>query len=341
MPAKSINPAIPQRILIVRLGAIGDVVNALTLASALKRQYPSVHVGWLTHPLAEPLLQGNPSVDTVHRLPRKGMIRALPALRRELVGQRYDLVIDLQRMLKSAVLARLSGAPRVLGYDRGRCKEGAWLLYGERIPSGPPRHHMVDQYGEFASFLGCSGPVTHPLPPIPAGVQAQAKAWLGDLGSGPVVVHIGASKPENRWAPERYADLIEGLLEARETGVVLTGGPGDAQDAAPTRDRLAGNPRFVDLLGQTSLPELMAVFSNCGLFIGCDTGPMHLASALGLPIVALFGPADPLRTGPYGAQHKVIRYPAAPGGVPLPPASMDAVSVRDVILAVEEPEHVQ
>ncbi len=341
MPAKSINPAIPQRVLIIRLGAIGDVVNALTLAAAIKRQYPSVHVGWLTHPLAEPLLQGNPSVDTVHRLPRKGMLRALPALRRELKEQRYGLVIDLQRMLKSAVLARLSGAARVLGYDRGRCKEGAWLLYGEHIPSGPPRRHMVDQYGEFACFLGCSGPVTHPLPPIPTELQMRAVDWLSDLGTGPVVVHIGASKPENRWAPERYADLIEGLLEKCQAGVVLTGGPGDEQDAAPTRDRLAGNPRFVDLLGQTSLPELMAVFSKCGLFVGCDTGPMHLASAVGLPVIALFGPADPLRTGPYGPQHRVIRQPPAPSGLPLPPACMQAVSVQDVIRAVEESEQGQ
>ncbi len=334
MPGKSSDPTRPQRILIVRLGAIGDVVNALTLASALKRQNPDAHLGWLIHPLSEPLVRDNPCVDTVHKLARKGMMRALPALRRELHQQRYDLVIDLQRMLKSAVLARLAGAPRVLGYDRGRCKEGAWMLYGERIPGGPPRNHMVDQYAEFASYLGCTGPVSHPLPPISDENQARAKGWLSGLGPNPVVVHIGASKPENRWAPERYADLIEGLLEGQEAGVVLTGGPGDVEDAAPTRERLAGHPRFVDLLGQTSLPELMTVFSHCAQFIGCDTGPMHLASALGLPVIALFGPADPLRTGPYGPQHRVIRDPAAIAGAPLPPASIDSVSVQDILFAM-------
>ena len=337
MARQSATPPPPQRVLIVRLGAIGDVVNALTLAAALKQQYPGIHVGWLTHPLAEPLVRNNPCVDRVHKLPRKGMLAALPALRRDLRAERYDLVVDLQRLLKSAVLSRLAGAPRVLGYDKPRCKEGAWMLYGERIPAGPLRAHMVDQYAEFASYLSCAGPVQHPLPPIPAKDQAQAQEWLSALGdSPPLVVHIGASKPENRWEPERYADLIEGLLDSQSGGVVLTGGPGDGPDAGPTRVRLADHPRFVDLLGRTDLLQLMAVFSRCRLFIGCDTGPMHLASALGLPVIALFGPADPLRTGPYGPQHRIIRDPAAVPGKPLLPASMSGVSVRDTIRSVSE-----
>ncbi|MFT4647434.1 MAG: heptosyltransferase-1 [Glaciecola sp.] len=327
----------PRRILVVRLGAIGDVVNALTLAAALKRQDPGVHVGWLTHPLAEPLLRNNPCVDTVHRLSRKGMLGALPALRRELRAQKYDLVVDLQRLLKSAVLARLAGAPRVLGYDKARCKEGAWMLYGERIQPGPARAHMVDQYAEFAAHLGCHGPIEHPLPPLSEALLDQAHQWLKPLGPRPpVVVHIGASKPQNRWAPERYADLIEGLLQEHAGGVVLTGGPSDEQDAGPTRDRLSHHPGFVDLLGRTDLLQLMAVFSKCRLFIGCDTGPMHLANALGLPIVALFGPADPLRTGPYGPDHRIVRSPQAILGQPLEAASMSGVSPRDTLLAASE-----
>jgi ADP-heptose:LPS heptosyltransferase len=323
----------------VRLGAIGDVVNALTLAAALKRRDPGIHLGWLIHPLAEPLVQGNPCVDRVHRLPRKGMLGALPALRRELRHEPYDLVIDLQRLLKSSILARLSGAQRVLGYDRSRSKEGAWLLYKERIPAGPARAHMVDQYAEFARYLGCSGPAVHPLPaPGTAAIQ-RANEWLGPLGDvPPVVVHIGASKPENRWAPERYAELVGELLDSGSRGVVLTGGPGDRADAGPTRERWGGHARFVDVLGETDLPELMAVFSRCRVFIGCDTGPMHLAAALGLPVVALFGPADPLRTGPYGPRHRVVRTPPANPGTPLPPARMESVPVRDVLDAVSKIE---
>ena len=327
----------PRRVLIVRLGAIGDVVNALTLAAALKRQDPEVHVGWLTHPLAEPLLRDNPCVDRVHRLPRKGIIGALPALRRELRAERYDLVVDLQRMLKSAVLARLAGAARVLGYDRARSKEGSWRLYGERIPAGPARAHMVDQYAEFAHHLGCQGPVQHPLPPIPEALLGEVQQWLRPLGDKPpIAVHIGASKPQNRWEPERYAGLIEGLLEKHSGGIVLTGGPGDAADAAPTRERMAGEPRFLDLLGQTDLMQLMAVFTQCRLFIGCDTGPMHLASALDLPVVALFGPADPLRTGPYGDRHLVVRKTPATPATPLEPASMGDVSIQEVLRSVSK-----
>ncbi|MDF1837552.1 MAG: glycosyltransferase family 9 protein [Planctomycetota bacterium] len=335
MAHTSVTP--PRRILIVRLGAIGDVVNALTLASALKRQNPTVHVGWLTHPLAEPLLRDNPCVDRVHSLPRKGMLGALPSLRRELRGERYDLVIDLQRLLKSAVLSRLAGAPRVLGYDRARSKEGSWILYGERIAPGPPRAHMVEQYAEFARHLGFQGPVRHPLPPIPQAVLQQVEEWLQPLGEdSPIVVHIGASKPQNRWEPARYAGLIEGLLAEHRGGIVLTGGPGDGADAAPTRQRMAGEPRFVDLLGRTDLMQLIGVFQRSRLFVGCDTGPMHLAGALGLPVVALFGPADPLRTGPFGHPHLVVRQPPAKRGTPLPSATMEDVSIQDALRAVSK-----
>ncbi len=327
----------PKRVLIVRLGAIGDVVNALTLAAALKASIPAIHVGWLIHPLAEPLVRNNPCVDRVHRVPRKGLVSALPALRRELRAERYDLVVDLQRMLKSAVLARLAGAPRVLGYDRQRSKEGSWRLYGERIPAGPPRAHMVEQYREFARYLNCEGPVEHPLPAVGADSQAQAQEWLEPLGTTPpTVVHIGASKPQNRLEPERYADLIGGLLEEHAGGIVLTGGPGDGEDAAPARERWADHASFVDLLGRTDLPQLIAVYRRCGLFIGCDTGPMHLASAVGLPVVALFGPADPLRTGPWGDRHRVVRTPPACAEKALEPASMQDVSIQDVLRTVSK-----
>ncbi|MCA9000817.1 MAG: glycosyltransferase family 9 protein [Planctomycetes bacterium] len=327
----------PQRVLIVRLGAIGDVVNALTVAAALKDRDPGVHVGWLVHPLARPLVEGNPAVDRVHVLPRKGMFAALRGLRKELRGESYDLVIDLQRMLKSAVLARMAGAPRVLGYDRSRCKEGAWMLYKERIPKGPKRAHMVEQYAEFARYLGCAGPVRHPLPPIPPEVDARAKQWLAPLGDqAPIAIHIGASKPENRWIPERYGDLIGTWRKQSSRGIVLTGGPGDRVDAALALQRWEGQPGFVDLVGRTDLHELMAVLSHCRAFVGCDTGPMHLAVALGQPVVALFGPADPLRTGPFGEVHRVVRQPPALVGAPLPPAEMKDVSVRDAANALKK-----
>ena len=330
-PSRAPDRPVPRRVLFVRLGAIGDVVNALTVAAAVKDAAPTTETGWLVHPLSAPLVENNPAVDRVHRLPRKGWWSAWKALRAEVRGLGYDCVVDLQRMLKSAYLARSSGAPRLVGYDRARSKEGAWLFYKERIPRGPRYAHMVDQYAQFSALLTGSNHVRHPLPNLPSAALRWAERWQApDLA--PIVVHIGASKPENRWKPARYAELVGGLLERSGRAVILTGGPGDRDDAAPTLAAHGAHPSFTGLVGDTDLYQLMALYRQTRLWIGCDTGPMHLAAALGVPVVALFGPADPRRTGPYGPAHRVLRGGKCWDGSPadlsraIAPASMDQVS---------------
>ena len=146
---------LPSRILLVRLGAIGDVVNALVLATALKEHAPTIRIGWAVHDLALPLVEGHPSVDRVHLWARSSGFSVLLRVVRDLRGENYALAIDLQRTAKSAWLARQSGAPRVLGFDRARCKELSWLLTRERIPASDPRGHMVAQYLEFAIHSRC------------------------------------------------------------------------------------------------------------------------------------------------------------------------------------------
>ncbi|MEQ1893227.1 MAG: glycosyltransferase family 9 protein, partial [Planctomycetota bacterium] len=144
----------PARVLAVRLGAIGDVVNALAFATALKDASPSSYLGWVVHPLAEPLVRGHPCVERVHVWRRGGGAGEFLRLVRELRGERYDVAVDLQRLAKSAFLARLSGATRVLGHDRARTKELAWLWTNERLAPGEGGVHMVEQYLAFARRLG-------------------------------------------------------------------------------------------------------------------------------------------------------------------------------------------
>ena len=326
----------PRRILIVRLGAIGDVVNALTLAAAIKDQRPDTHIGWMVHPLSEPLVRDNPVIDRVHLVQRKGLLARRRSLRAELRAERYDLTIDLQRMQKSALLGRLAGAPRYLGYDRQRCKEGAWIWYSERIQGGSPHAHMVEQYAQFAGHLGIHSEPRHSLPEVQ---PEDLRGILDGAESLPrVIVHVGASKPENRWLPERYRELVQGLLAEDLGPVWLTGGPGDREDAQPTESALATNPGFRSMVGETSLRQLQAIIGQARLFVSCDTGPMHLAAALGVPVLALFGPADPRRTGPFGSQHRVLRIPSVddtdPG--PAPPASMQAVSSSDTLASAKK-----
>ena len=305
---------LPPKVLIVRLGAIGDVTNALVFASALAAQEPSPEIGWVVHELALPLVEGHPAVDRVHLWRRKSGLAGLRALVAELRRERYDIAVDLQRITKSALVARLSGAPRVLGYDRARAKEASWIWTREQIPRGDPRAHMVEQYLEFARYLGLADPPDRRELPPDAEADAWAAATVRALGGAPILLNVGASKPANRWLPERFGELAQGLQAALGAPIALIGGPNDAQAGARAMRAAAGAIGVHDLVGRTSLRQLCALTSHARLFVGCDTGPMHIAAACGTPVVALFGPADPTRTGPYGDGHRVVRElpPCAP-----------------------------
>ena len=295
---------LPERVLIVRLGAIGDVVNALVLASALREHAPGVRIGWAVHGLSAPLVEGHPAVDRVHLWRKGDGLGGFRALWREIRAERYDLAIDLQRIAKSAALARLSGAQRVLGFDRARAKEASWLLTGEHLAAAPAALHMVDQYLEFARHLGL--PVREPRFALPhdAGACARAEEWLQAFGASPITIHLGATKPANRWPPERFGLLARACLARFGLPVVLTGGPAEREaNALAAR----ADPRIRDLSGTTSLLELAELQRRSRLVVSCDSGPMHLAAAVGATVVALFGAADERRTGPYGARHRVVR----------------------------------
>lgn len=337
--------ALPDEVLIVRLGAIGDVVNALTLAAALKAAPEPPRIAWAVHELSAPLLRDHPLVDQVILWPKSDGLRGFRAALHEARGLHFGLAIDLQRIAKSALFARLSGAPRVLGWDRGRAKEGAWLLARERVAPGDPSAHMVAHYADFARHLGLE-------PKSPRGVlaisdadrerwQHASKSWVGP----PVVINLGASKLPNRWPAERFG-AVAAALYAAGYQPILTGGPDD-RSAAEVALRAAGPGvagKVVDLVGATSLPELAALLAITPLFIGCDTGPMHMAVAAGARVLALFGPANPRRTGPYeepentGApRHRVLQH--LPAGEALDAwrgAQMESVVADEVVASALE-----
>jgi len=295
------------RVLIVRTGAIGDVVNALVFAAAVKDARPQAHIGWVAHPLVVPLLAGNPCVDSVHVWPRRSGARGVWALVRALRAARYDLAVDLQRLQKSALVARLSGAPRVLGFDRGRCKERSHLWTREQLPKADPRAHMVEQYLDFARYLGVAPAA--PRWPLPALAEAReaAERLLAPLAGAPfVAVNLGASKPEKRWPDQHFAALVA-ELGRRGQATALTGGPSDRPAAEAVLRALPASS--LDLVGRTNLLELTAVLERAALTVTGDTGAMHLAVARNRPVVALFGPGDALRTGPYGQLQRVLRMP--------------------------------
>ncbi len=300
---------LPDKVLIVRLGAIGDVVNAQVVANAIREASPRTRVGWVVHELARPLVQGHPSIDRVHLWKRGCGFSKWKELVGELRAERYGLALDLQRIAKSGLLARASGAPRVLGFDRARSKELGWIWSTERLERGRPDAHRVEWYLEFAAQLGLPRPkVLHRLPR-----DEEAERWaqreVAALESAPVLLNLGASKPPNRWPPERFGALALALQRELGAPVGLTGGPDDAQLVGRAQDAAHGTIARA-WVGSTSLLQLAELARRARLFVSCDTGPMHLAAAVGAPVVALFGPADPRRTGPWGAGQLVVRSPS-------------------------------
>ncbi|HMA86868.1 MAG TPA: glycosyltransferase family 9 protein [Desulfosalsimonadaceae bacterium] len=276
-------------ILFVKLGALGDVINTLPLAVSLKRHF-NARIFWLVEPLSEPLLSRHPCVDQIIRFDKRNWRTQVRPTSRQLKANDFDLVLDLQRLWKSGLFVLMAKAARRIGFDRRRCKEMTWILPFERIPPADPGRHMLSQYLEFADYLGA------PTEPV-AWEIAVPDALPDALPANFFVLNIGATKPANRWTIEGFAGLADFLDQKYNQPSVITGGP---EDFGMAEDIIAAaKTRPINMAGKTSIDELTALISRATLVVSCDTGPMHLAVALGRPVVALFGPSDPRRTGPY------------------------------------------
>jgi heptosyltransferase-1 len=299
-----------KNILIVKLSAIGDVVHALPVAYALKQCFPAARITWVVEKPSYDLLTNNPCIDEIivfdkPRLKKlAGFLDYAPAFVRLLRSRRFDLALDLQALFKSGAIAFLSGAPE--RYVYGNTREFSDVL--SRRVCGPNKAgHVVERYLDVVRAVGCDvRQVVFPIH-ITAEEEAAATAASGKAGlalARPyVVLSPGANWPNKRWPPGSFAALADKL---RNDGLipVLCGGPGDAALAADITAAAAAPP--VDLTGKTTLKQLAHIIKNARALVGGDTGPMHLAAALATPVVALHGPTDTIRNGPYGQGHKAL-----------------------------------
>lgn len=298
------------KILIVKLGSIGDVVNTLPLVNALREGFPRAEIAWVIEPKSFPIVEGQKSVDRfiVHR--RGGGWAAVREALGEIRRLNPDLVIDLQRILRSSFFTYLSGCRERLGFDRGRAKEFSWIFTNRRLPPSEPGRHMVRQYLEFAEYLGLPVPES-PRFDLPAGEAERetARALIpeGYIETGFIACNLGAAKPANRWPVPRWAELAGLVLSRRREAVVLTGGEEDRKRGRAVAERAGGGVRIADLTGRTSLKGLAGIFSLARAAVSGDSGPMHIASSLGTRTVGIFGPADPARTGPFRHLDLVVR----------------------------------
>ena len=285
--------------LIVRLGALGDIVHALPLAAALRSTWPGARVDWLVDVKHRAILDhvgGLSTIVPVDTRRMSGDTGVVPVVRR-LRAARYDVAVDAQGLLKSALLARLSGAHRVVGLARAHLREplARWAYDDVAEPSGP---HVVDHALALALAVGApAGPPRFALETRPSDIVDRVRGTLGLAAGQPfAVINPGAAWPNKRWPPERFGAVARDLRARHGWPSIVIWGPGE-EDLA--RGVAAAADGAATLAPATSLGELLAILGAAGLVVSGDTGPLHLAAALGRPIVGIYGPTDPARNGPW------------------------------------------
>jgi lipopolysaccharide heptosyltransferase II len=328
-----------MRVLIVLPGAIGDVVRALPLLGRLRRAWPAAHLGWSVEPPSAPLLAGHPWLDAVHVFDRRAGVRGLARHLREVRAGRYEIALDLGRGVKSAGIARASGARRRLGFARADAREGSWLLATEHLPIQGTRAPKLVQCWRFGDMLGLPhDAVSFGLAPTDAEGE-RAAALLAAAARPIVAASLGSTCPSRRWWPDRTAHVLDALARSRGTDSVLLGTPEDRAFAQAVT--AAMRTPVVDLTGRTSLRELLAVLARVRLLVGPDSGALHLAAAVGVPVVSLWGATSPTRSAPWGSEAWVVqgRTPCAPCFLkhcPIERACMRQVGVAPVLRCAED-----
>jgi lipopolysaccharide heptosyltransferase I len=300
------------RILIVRLGALGDVVHALPLLDALRRALPQAHLGWLVEERNASVLAGHPQLDRLLVFPRRelaalvrrGRLLAAMALAlrflRALRAERFEVTLDAQCNLRSSLLARLSGAPRRIGFAPPYTKEKAHWLLTDRVAVPVGGQLKVERNLALLGPLGVDGRDARAQLRIPEPARAAARAFRASQRTAELVaLHPGVSGfgAIKQWAPERFAGVARRLFDERGARCIVTWGPGERALAEQVAADSQGTAQVAPETG--SLLELGALYEVCDAVVGGDTGPIHLAAALGVPVVGLYGPKDPAIYAPW------------------------------------------
>ena len=309
----------PEYILIIKLSAIGDVIHTLPFLEVLRRRYPEAAIDWLIEEDASQIIEGHEELDRIVVSRRKAWQRALlrpgkqmETLReivrfvRELRSREYDLVIDVQGLLKSGLMTGLVKGKRKVGFSGGR--EGSSLFLTERPFPVNYDQHALDRYLQGAHYLGCETNSWKGDIPIRESDKESIDSLIRENGLQErrlVAINPMAKWETKLWDPKKFAVLATRLQNELKCNILFTGSGQDRSILEKIIQAMGTRP--MNLAGRTNLKELAYLFSKCDLTVTTDTGPMHLAAAMGCPVVAIFGPTSPLRTGPYGEGHVIVR----------------------------------
>jgi lipopolysaccharide heptosyltransferase I len=305
----------PQKLLIVRLGSLGDIIHTIPAQQLLAQHFSQAQIHWLTEPPYQTLLERLPGIsqvwlaDTQKWRSKLSSLGESTQLVRSLRQQHFDIALDFQGLVKSALLAKLSGAKRVVGFVAHQSREPASRhFYSETVVGDDgSRPHVVEINLQLARSLGCSQNGASPL--IPLDIPTEAFQYVDDQLSrnkisDPILVNPGAGWVTKLWPLKQYAQLMLRIHEELGHGVVLTYGPGEEDLVREIQTLTAPHP--VPAFPTTFL-QLAALCRRARLLIGPDTGPLHLAVALGTPTVAILGPTSSWRNGPFNSKDPVVK----------------------------------
>jgi heptosyltransferase I len=309
-----------RELLVLRLTSLGDVLMSLPAVKAIKEGVPEVRITWVVEGSVGELVAKQPFVDSVIRFPRsllwaslrKGHVltvwRHLKEFSKNLRERRYDVLLDFHGILKSVLIGRLVRAGRKIGFSKRYAKEGSWLAYDEKVDGTDARLHKVERNMLLARHLGVNGPI----PEIELSVPESAEAYVREMLEqerieGPMIAlfpFCSKGSAFKRWELANYAELIKLMRPSIQTTVLILWGPGEEEEARQLRD-MAGTgilcPYYLDVT------QLCALLKKADLYVGGDTGVMHLAAFAGTPVLAIFGPTDPKVNAPFGEVHKIVR----------------------------------
>lgn len=292
----------PNSLCILRLSAIGDVCHAVAAVQAIQKEWPTTKITWIVGKIEAQLIHDLPNI-TVIPFDKKLGLKGMKAIWAQLSNQRFDALVHMQLALRASVLTVGIKAKYKVGFNRKRAKEGQWLFTNRKIEDTASAH-VLDSFYSFIEYLGV--PKNKPTWNIPLSEADSSFVDSNISNDKPyVVISPAASKDERNWLTERYAQLADWLNE-HNYQVVLCGSPSEREKKLGSNiESLAQSP-LINLIGKTSLKQLTATLNQALVVIAPDSGPAHIATTQGTPVIGLYGHSNPKRTGPYNSLSYVV-----------------------------------
>jgi heptosyltransferase I len=337
----------PRSVCILRLSAIGDACHVVPIVRTLQQAWPATQLTWIIGRTEARLMNLIDGVEFI-TVEKRSVLDSRRALRTQLAGRRFDVLLHMQLALRASLLAQCVPADVKLGFDRRRARELQWLFTNARI-AARAREHVLDSFFGFLAALGIEERLLRWDLPLPAGAQAYAARLIPDA-QPTLVISPCSSHPLRNWRPERYAALAAHAARLHGMRVILAGGPSELERRVAGEIEAASSAPLINQIGKDTLPELLALLSRATVLVTPDSGPAHMATMVGTPVVGLYAATNPARSGPYlSGRWCVNAYPEAarvfrgvrPEALPWThkieePGVMDLISVDEVNAKLDE-----